>query len=154
MESWLIHTTLSEDQIFVAKGSKSQLDFIVKYRSPGKRLRTPKHIHLVVDLYAKLAGNENLSMKFIDHVISMIEQMQPVQMFPPRLQFFSKEQLSLFDGLDMYGEYSVEFLLVVIELIMLEEKTNYPNGTLNLRIFRNMREKADIYSVVSAATFR
>jgi hypothetical protein len=37
---------------------------------------------------------------------------------------------------------------------MVQEKTNYPDGTMNLDLFRLFREGADIFSVVSAATFR
>ena len=154
MEQNLIFTTSSGDQIFVSKGKKSPMDFIVKYRSPGKRLRTPKHIHIIVDLYAKLTGDEDTGMLFIEHIISMIQKMSPLENYPPKLFFFSEEQASRFNDLDSFGEYSVQFLLVVIELLMLQEKTNYPNGTINVRIFQMMRNKADIYSVVSAATFR
>lgn len=37
---------------------------------------------------------------------------------------------------------------------MIQEKSNYPNGTLNLHLFERFRAKADIFSVVSTATFR
>ena len=80
--------------------------------------------------------------------------MSPIEDYPPNLVFYSEEQVSRFNTLNSFGEYSVQFLLVVIELLMLQEKTNYPNGTLNLRIFQMMKDKADIYSIVSAATFR
>ncbi|MEM4158488.1 MAG: hypothetical protein QXH71_02000, partial [Candidatus Anstonellaceae archaeon] len=59
-----------------------------------------------------------------------------------------------FKELNKYGEYSVEFILVVIELIMIQEVTNYPNGSMNLNLFKKFRNKESIYSVVSAATFR
>ena len=72
MEQNLIFTTSSGDQIFVTKGNKSPMDFVVKYRSPGKRLRTPKHIHIIVDLYSKLTGDEETGILFIEHIISMI----------------------------------------------------------------------------------
>ncbi len=154
METHLIHTTQSNDQIFVQQGRKSAFDFIVKYRSVGKHMRTPKHIHLVLDLYAKMAGDEEKTMEFLDHIIGIIQSMSSLTYFPPKLTFFSYQTVNQFRELDDYGEYSTEFLLVVIELIMLQEKTNYPNGNLNLRLFQDMRRKADIYSVVSTATFR
>lgn len=154
MERCCVYRTSRSDEIFVVRGKKSEMDFIVKYRSPGKRLRTPRHIHLVVDLYAKLAGNEALCMEFIDHLIEMINVMKPCATFPPSLEFYDSRQAAHFDDLSRYGEYSVEFFLVVTELIMLQEKTNYPNGKLNLKIFKAMKDKVDIYSVVSAATFR
>ena len=145
---------MTGDQIYVEPGNKSPTDFIVRYRSPGKKQRTPKHIHLVVDLYSKLTGNEDLTMQFIDLIIEMIQQMTPATSFPPALRFFSTNYIEQFDELNNLGEYSVEFLLVVIELIMLQEKTNYPEGSLNLKLFRLLRQRADIFSIVSAATFR
>jgi hypothetical protein len=148
-----IYETAKGDVIFVKRGSKSEFDFIVKYKSPGKRMRTPKHIHLVVDLYAKITGNEVLAMRLIDHIINLIEKMSPETAFPPNLVFFSPTDIKLFSALDNFGEYSVEFLLVVIELILRQEKTNYPNGTLSIKGFKALRRKADIYSIVSAATF-
>lgn len=42
----------------------------------------------------------------------------------------------------------------ITELIMIQEKTNYPQGVMNLNLFRLFRNEADIFSVVSAATFR
>jgi len=36
---------------------------------------------------------------------------------------------------------------------MIQEKTNYPTGRMNLDLFRLFRNEADIFSVVGAATF-
>jgi len=153
-ENYTIYTTTKGDIIYVCKGKKSPLDFIVKYRSPGKRIRTPKHIHLIIDLYSKITGREILAMQFVDHIISLIQRITPATTFPPQLEFFSLEQVNVFKSLSDFGEYSVEFFLVVIELIMRQEKTNYPNGTLNLNVFEAIRQRKNIYSVVSTATFR
>ena len=35
------------------RGENPELDFIVKYKEPGKRLRTPSHTHWIVDLIVK-----------------------------------------------------------------------------------------------------
>jgi len=35
------------------RGENPDLDFIVKYRDPEKRLRTPSHTHWIVDLLIK-----------------------------------------------------------------------------------------------------
>ena len=49
----------------------------------------------------------------------------------------------------------VEFIVIVTELIMIQEKTNYPTGNLNVKVFERFRDKHDdIFAVVSAATFR
>jgi hypothetical protein len=103
----------------------------------------------------KLARNEELTMRLVDHIINnIILKIKPTTKFPPELQVFDPKQVKQFEELNQYGEYSVEFVLVVVELIMIQEKTNYPNGTMNLTLFQKFRNKEDIFSVVSAATFR
>ena len=157
VQYFTIFKTKEGVEVIISKGSKSQspFDFKVRYREPGKRVRTPKHIHLIIDLYMKLARNEELTMKLVDHIINdIILKIKPATKFPPELQVFNPEQVKQFEELNQYGEYSVEFILVVAELIMIQEKTNYPNGTMNLTLFQKFRNKEDIFSVVSAATFR
>lgn len=150
-----LYTTANGTVVYVARGSKSQYDFRVRYREPGKRIRTPKHIHLVIDLYMKRTGNRSLTMQLVDHIINeIILKVNPCTSEPPGLQVFSPDPLARFQALDAYGEYPVEFLLVVTELVMIQEKTNYPDGVMNLNLFRLFRKEADIFSVVSAATFR
>ena len=91
--------------------------------------------------------------KLIDYIIDVIKKIKPVESYPPQLQIFDKNELAAFEELNNYGEYSVEFIFAAFELIMIQEKTNYPQGTMNLTLFQKFREKADIFSIVSAATF-
>ena len=150
-----IYTTRKGVKILAVPGRKSPFDFKVCYREPRKRERTPRHVHLIIDLYMKRSRNEPLTMSLVNHIINnIVLQVRPSTQFPPRLQIFSPQHVSQFSALDSYGEYDVEFLLVVTELIMIQEKTNYPTGTMNLNLFRKFRNKEDIFSVVSAATFR
>jgi hypothetical protein len=153
----LMHTTKDGVKILVSKGSKkeSPFDFRVHYQEPNKRVRTPKHIHLIIDLYMKLSRNEKLTLKLVDYLIDMMKKLKPVTQYPPSLQVYNKQDLSEFEELNNYGEYSVEFIVVVTELIMIQEKTNYPTGTMNVKVFERFRDKHDdIFAVVSAATFR
>jgi len=150
-----IYTTADGVIVYVSKGGKSQYNFKVQYQEPGKRVRTPKHIHLIIDLYMKRTGNKPLTMQLINHIIDeIILNVHPSTSNPPVLQIFSPQHVERFQALDAYGEYSVEFLLVVTELIMIQEKTNYPQGVMNLNLFQLFRNEADIFSVVNAATFR
>lgn len=150
-----IYTTTDGVIVYVSKGGKSKYNFKVQYQEPAKRIRTPKHIHLIIDLYMKRTGNKSLTMQLVDHLIDeVILRIHPSTSNPPALQIFSPQHAARFQPLDAYGEYSVEFLLVITELIMIQEKTNYPHGVLNLNLFRLFRNEADIFSVVSAATFR
>lgn len=149
-----IYRTGSGVEILIYVGSKSEFDFIVKYHEPGKRIRTPKHIHLIIDLYIKKCHNEPLTMRLVDHFINIINEVNSALDYPPRLQIFTEGQIEEFRDLNNYGEYDIEFIMIIFELIMIQEKTNYPNGTLNLKLFQKFRNNEDIFSVVSAATFR
>lgn len=150
-----LYTTQSGTVVGVVPGKKSPYDFRVKYREPGKSERTPKHIHIVIDLYMKLIANEALTMAMVDHILdTVIPQLTPITSYPPSLQVFQAAHARRFEQLDAHGEYPVDFLLPTVELIQIQEKTNYPTGTMNINLFRRFRQRADIFSVVSAATFR
>lgn len=126
-----IYTTRDGVEINVYPGRKSQWDFKVKFKRPGeKRELTPKHVHIIVEMYVKHAYNPNLTMKLRDHILEMMLNIQPIDYFPPRLQFFRPEHVAPFQELDKVGEFSVEFLLVVTELLAIQEKTNYPKGSI------------------------
>ena len=145
-----MHTTEDRIKVFVSKGSKkeSPYDFRVHYQE------LDKHIHLIIDLYMKLSKNKEFTLKLVDYLINMMKKLNPVTKYPPSLQVYNKEDITQFEELNSYGEYSVEFILVVTELIMIQEKTNYPKGTMNVKVFERFRDKHDdIFSVVSAATF-
>ena len=149
------YRTANNIDIYIEQGNKSDYDFIVRYQEPGKRVRTPQHIHIIVDLYRKFEAEPNLTNTFVDHIIdNIIKTVVPSETYPPTLQVFDTTHISEFEGLSGVSEYSVEFLLMVVELIMIQERTNYPNGTLNLKLFQKFRDNEDIFSVVSAATFR
>jgi hypothetical protein len=63
------------------------------------------------------------------------------------------EHVEKFKKLNKVGEFSVEFLLVVIELIAIQEKTNYPMGTLTEELYKDLFVK-DRFSVIQKATWR
>lgn len=115
----LIYKTERDVEIRVYPGSKSQspYDFIVRYKEPNKRERTPAHVHLIVEMYVKHAYNPSLTLELKKHILEMFKNIGPANSFPPTLQFFKPEHVEPFKELDKVGEYTVEFLLVVIELI-------------------------------------
>ncbi len=135
------------------KKDRSAYDFIVRYTEPLKRERTPKHIHLIVDLYLKLAGNKELTLKLRDHMLSVFDKVRPIAYLPPKLQVFNPSDVNQFNELGAFGEYDIEFLLVVSELLMIQEKTNYPLGSMTQMMYKAFG-KEDIFGVVSSASFR
>ena len=149
----LVYTTADSVEIYVEPGQKSKYDFLVRYKEPGRRVRTPKHIHLIIDLYLKQASNRQLTLQLVKEFLDMLPNLKEVKEFPPKFQEFSKEKFSRYEELNSSGEYSVEFLAAIFDLIMIQEKTNYPNGTINRKLFEAFLEEKDIFTVVSAATF-
>jgi hypothetical protein len=133
------------------KKQESALDFVVRFREPGKQWRTPKHIHLIVELYVKEAYDKELTHRLRDHLLQVFEAVHPIDSYPPKLQFFKPEHALLFQSLDAVGEMSVEFLLVVSELIFIQEKTNYQGGSLTYKLYQDFGVK-DCFTVVNTAT--
>jgi len=88
----LMHTTKDGVKILVSKGSKkeSPFDFRVHYQEPNKRVRTPKHIHLIIDLYMKLSRNKELTLKLVNYLIDMMKKLKPITGYPPSLQVYNK----------------------------------------------------------------
>lgn len=161
----LIRRTEDDIEIYVKPGTKTPreqfpYDFQVLYRLPhtGSRPRSPKHVHIVVDLYRKREVEPELTDAFVDHILNdIIEPVVPFEGFPPELQVFDVEHVQQFEGLNGISEYSVEFLLVAIEMIMIQERTNFPDPeryNLNQRLFRQFRNREDIFTVIGTATYR
>ncbi len=152
-----IYTTREGVEIFVQPGSRKDAarfpyDFRVSFRDPrfSPRPRTPRHIHLIVELYVKEAYDKALTHQLRDHLLWVYDQVQPIQTFPPALQVFQPHHAQPFKKLDQVGEFSVEFLLVVSELIFIQEKTNYPQGSLTRRLYEAFGQ-LDRFTVINIA---
>lgn len=154
-EDDLVYTTKTNVRFEVYPGSKQQspFDFIVKFREPNKRERTPAHVHLIVEMYVKHAYNPSLTLELRDHILTMLNQIKPVNSFPPALQFFKSEHVDPFKELDKVGEFTVEFLLIAIELVAIQEKTNYPTGTVTENLYKNFGVK-DRFSVIQRSVWK
>ncbi len=51
-----------------------------------------------------------------------------------------------------YGEYNIKFLLLLAKLLMLQEKTNYPEGELFQTLLKKLKDGEDIFSILQTAT--
>jgi hypothetical protein len=154
-EDDLVYTTKENVQICVYPGKKpeSPYDFIVKFRELNKRERTPAHVHLIVEMYVKHAHNPSLTLKLKEHILTMLGQIKPINSFPPTLQFFKPEHIEQFKDLDKVGEFTIEFLLVVTELMAIQEKTNYPEGSLTESLYKDFGVK-DRFQVIQKAVLK
>lgn len=149
----LIYTCKNGTKIFVAKGSLSEWDFRVGFLKPDMKgtPRFAKHVHVTVELYIKHAHNPELAEKLRGYFLELLDKVQPVSSYPPTLKFFEHGKLKGFEDLDKVGEFSVEFLMAYVELLMIQEKTNYEPMTFNRKLFNDMFVK-NRYSVISTAT--
>src|SRR3990167_6042240 len=59
------------------RGYKPDHDILIKYQENGKRLRTPKHIHWVIDLLIKKEHNRELTLKFMKYLRNMYDRVSP-----------------------------------------------------------------------------
>lgn len=91
---------------------------------------------------AKHAHAPSLALRLKDHNLTMNGEIKPIDSFPPTLHFFKPEHVEPFKDLDKVGEFTVEFLFVVTELMAIQEKTNYPEGSLTESLYKDFGVKA------------
>ena len=107
------------------RGSYPDLDFIVKYKEPENRLRTPSHTHWIVDLLVKSEFNKELVRNFVQKYIDLYDIMTPFETQEERNNYqlqYVGESLTDFQGIDGCGYLSIEFLSSILELFILCEK--------------------------------
>ncbi len=132
-----------------------ELDILVKYKEGTKRLRTPKHIHWVIDILIKKEHNRELTLNFLNYLYSHYEN---IDRFGDKneqencsIEFFTNEALSDFKDLDNYWEYSIEFIGCFLELFIRMEK-NHPNPFVFKDLMETLIQEDDIFRIVSKAT--
>ncbi len=67
---------------------------------------------------------------------------------------YDAKTLENFKELSKYGEYNVKFLLLLAKLLMLQEKTNYPEGKIFQTLLKKLKEGEDIFSILQTATLK
>lgn len=141
-----------------SKGNKPELDIVVKFKDKYTKsvVRTPKHIHWVIDLLIKKEHNEKLTLEFIKYLLDMYDKIKPFRNKEEQqkceLKFTNPENLKKFEELNKYGQYSVEFIGHVIELLSIEEKTGFEGAFMFKKVLTALYESKDIFSIVSSAT--
>ncbi len=141
-----------------SRGANPDHDILLKYQERGKRVRTPKHIHWVIDLLIKKEHNKNLTLKFMKYLREMYDKVEGFKSKEDRAKCEIKEttheKLKEFDELNQYGEYSVEFIGHLIELMIKMEKNTPPEKPA--RVFKElmdaMIQEKEIFVIVSKAT--
>ena len=138
-----------------SRGANPDLDFIVKYKGPNKRLRAPSHTHWIVDLIVKSSHSPSDVCDFVSDWIELYDKIEPFHSVEDRknYEFIYNEYFSeTYSTIDNLGHLSVEFLSALIELFIKCEKQ-----TPGAFMFKNLlqlvkdfcNDKKDYYQVVS-----
>ncbi len=150
--------------IAVFKGSISEYDILIKYRQKGSkgwsRIRTPKHIHWAVDIMIKMHSDREKTKRFLDFLINVWEKTNGIKSIEQRDKLLNIENLlkdigdetEEFSELGTKGEYSVKFLILLAELLMIQEKTNLETAYMFKNLLTALKKGDDIFRIVSAAT--
>lgn len=120
----------TDDKTIVAiyqgvRGENPELDFIVKYKEEGKRLRTPSHTHWIVDLLVKTEHNKELLLSYVNNLILIYENSEPFNFVEERDTYELRHNYVLdlrYNELNGCGYYSISTLTAFIELFSLCEK--------------------------------
>ncbi len=139
-------------------GNNPDLDIIVKYQEPGKKVRTPAHIHWAIDLLIKKEHDDALTKAFIKYLSDLWDKIEPfqtkVQQQECKLKFSDPVNLKEFLSLDKYGEYPVTFIAQIIELMMIEEKTGNHAAYMFKGVLDALYNDKEIFCIVQKAIFR
>lgn len=156
----IIEFVFADYVIYVFQGELTQFDIVIKYRKGEKRIRTPKHIHWVGDILMKMQGNEVLAKRYLGAIQNCWNTCVPL----PGNDFDTLKAL-VEDGedaidieqyapLNEFGEYDVEFLYVLMELLAVQEKTNRADAYMFGNIIDELLEAdRDIFKIISTAGF-
>ena len=154
----LKHYTMNDDTVIAIyqgfRGENPDLDFIVKYKEPGKRLRTPSHTHWIVDLLVKCEHNKGLVRGFVYNMLDKYDQMNPFQTVEERNNYKLQSKVELdrvYDELNGHGYYNMDTLTAFIELFTRCEKQTtgaFMFKTLLQLVLDYCDGKKDFYQVV------
>ena len=121
-------TTDKDTKVAIYQGSRGEnpdLDFIVKYKEKGKRLRTPSHTHWIVDLLVKAEYNKNLLSSYVTDLINVYDEITPFTNVEERDTYELTKMNDMEDKywlLNGHGYYSVKTLTSLVELFSKCEK--------------------------------
>jgi hypothetical protein len=144
-----------------SKGDNKDLDIRVKYWDNlcgTKRGRTPKHVDWVIDILLKKEHNKALTLEFVKYLLDTYDKIQPFRSKEEQqkcdLQYTRSDELKKFESLNEYGQFSVEFLGCVMELLSKEEKTGSSKAHMFRDVIQSLYETDDIFAITNTASFR
>ena len=107
------------------RGENPDLDFIVKYKEPNKRLRTPSHTHWIVDLVIKGELNQLATLSLVNSLITVYDNIEPFRTVEERDNYqlqYTSGLVETYPELDEIGALSIELIATLVELFCKCEK--------------------------------
>ena len=139
------------------RGANPDLDFIVKYKEPTKRLRTPSHTHWIVDLVIKGEFNKKLTLSFVNALLIMYDNLDPFTSVEERTTYELRYREGItksYKELDSIGALPTELITTLVELFCKCEKQTPDafmfKGMLNLAK-EYLEGKKDYYQVIGTS---
>lgn len=143
-----------------------KFDFLLQYKQKingrwTRCPRPPKHIYWAVDILIKQALENAETVRFLEFLLKQWDKVQPIETVMKRQQLLDgnsllsqvKEECGKYRKLADKGEYSLELLLLIAELLMVQEKTNRRDAYVFGRLLRQLKSHTGIYEAISTATF-
>jgi hypothetical protein len=136
------------------RGENPELDFIVKYKEDGKRLRMPSHTHWIVDLLVKAEHSKELVLSYVENLILIYENAVPFNSVEERDTYELRHNNVMnlrYNDLNNHGYYTISTLTSFIELFSICEKQTTGafmfKGLLTL-VKEYCEGKKDFYQIV------
>jgi len=150
--------------IGIYQGKLSDYDILIKYRQKEdgewSRIRTPKHTHWAVDILMKMQVEKNKTKEFLDFLLQRWNEIEPMKNEEERQNRLNieylinnyKDELEKYTSLNNKGEYSIKFLILLAELLMIQEKTNREDAYMFKNLLESLKEGKSIFKIISIAT--
>ena len=95
-------------------------------------------------------NNPELTFSLVEELLRIAEDVEQSDTNDPDFQFEIDYQE--FEELDDSGNDSAEFILRAYELVMIQEKNNYPNGKISVDLLQGFLDEKDNFWLVNKAT--
>ena len=145
----------------VYKGKLSNYDILIKYKEKvnekWSRQRTPKHIHWTVDMLIKQYNAPLNTEKLLKFLLKKWKKIKGIKSNKERESILTNvlkiKIPDKFINLN-YGIYNIEFLCRLAFLLMIQEKTNNSKAFMFKKLLEALKEKKDLFSIISIATHK
>jgi len=100
--------------------------------------------------------------EFLDFLMDIWNKTSPIKSKSERNKILNiknllekhKDKIKKYQSIGQFGEYRIEFLILLAKLLMIQEKTNMPSAYMFKKLLEALKKGEDIFSIVSIATHR